>query len=220
MVIIANTNVTERHQSGANDVIVSLIDNKSKDEKPVSGDIFANLDALRLSPDSAAVVGTSELLSHVPVRKPNRHEFFRTRPEAEFWFDTGVFEDREERETFFVTPRMREALVGEIKPVLLVPIITRQRVLILWPLKLPTEGQRHSGWIETAREAAEIAKTKWVRLAADMGLGGYRIYQAEGELSEPEWPDKPLPEILQIAFRDRIVDFENHPVVRRLRGLA
>jgi len=74
--------------------------------------------------------------------------------------------------------------------------------------------------METARQAAELAKTRWVRLAADMGLGGYRIYQAEGDLSEPEWPDKPLAEILQIAFRDRIVDSENHPVVRRLRGLA
>ena len=74
--------------------------------------------------------------------------------------------------------------------------------------------------LETAREAAELAKTKWVRLAADMGLGGYRIYQAEGELSEPEWPDKPLTEIMQIAFRDRIVDTENHPVVRRLAGVG
>ena len=219
MTINANTNATEVNQGGANNLVDSLIDNKPN-EGPVQGDIFANLDALRLSADAAAVMGTSEMLSHVPVRKPNRHEFVRTRPEPEFWFDTGVFEDREERETFFVAPRMREALVGEIKPVLLVPTITRQGVLILWPLKLPTEGQRHNGWMETAREAAELAKTKWVRLAADMGLGGYRIYQAEGELSEPEWPDKQLPEILQIAFRDRIVDSENHPVVRRLRGLA
>jgi hypothetical protein len=39
-------------------------------------------------------------------------------------------------------------------------------------------------------------------------------------LSDPVWPDKPLPEIMQIAFRDRVVDSENHPVVRRLRGLA
>jgi hypothetical protein len=74
--------------------------------------------------------------------------------------------------------------------------------------------------METAREAAELAKTKWVRVRADMSLGGYRIYQAEGELSGPEWPDKPLTEILRIAFRDRIVDSEDHPVVRRLRGLA
>jgi hypothetical protein len=53
---------------------------------------------------------------------------------------------------------MREALVGEIKPVLLVQTITRQGVLILWPLKLPTEGQRHNGWMETAREAAELGR--------------------------------------------------------------
>jgi hypothetical protein len=117
-------------------------------------------------------------------------------------FGTGVYEDKEERETFFVTPSMREALVGEIRPVLLVPTITRQSVLLLWPLKLPMEGQRHNPWAETAREAAELAKTKWVRLAADMGLGGYRFYQAEGDLSEPVWPDKPLTEIMRIAFRD------------------
>jgi hypothetical protein len=185
-----------------------------------TNDIFANLDALRLSPDAAAINGTTEILSHIPLRKPNRHEFFRTRPEPQMWFDTGIFEDKEEREVFFVAPAMREALVGEIRPVILVPTITRQGVLLLWPLKLPMEGMRHNSWSETSREAAEMAKEKWIRLAPDMGLGGYRIYVAEGELSEPQWPDKPLNEIMQIAFRDRIVDSENHPVVRRLRGLA
>jgi hypothetical protein len=146
-----------------------------------TNDIFANLDALRLSSDAAAINGTTEILSHIPLRKPNRHEFFRTRPEPEMWFDTGIFEDKEEREVFFVTPAMREALVGEIRPVILVPTITRQGVLLLWPLKLPMEGMRHNSWSETARQAAEMAKAKWVRLAPDMGLGGYRIYVAEGE---------------------------------------
>ena len=100
-----------------------------------SNNIFANLDALRLSPDAAAVCGTTEVLSHIPLRKPNRHEFFRTRVEAEMWFGTGIFEDKEEREVFFVTPAMREALIGEIRPVVLCPAITRQGVLLLWPLK-------------------------------------------------------------------------------------
>jgi hypothetical protein len=185
-----------------------------------TNDIFANLDALRLSSDAAAISGTTEILSHIPLRKPNRHEFFRTRPEPEMWFDTGIFEDKEEREVFFVTPAMREALVGEIRPVILVPTITRQGVLLLWPLKLPMDGMRHNSWSETARQAAEMAKTKWVRLVPDMGLGGNRIYLAEGELSEPQWPEKPLSEIMEIAFRDRIVATDNHPVVRRLRGLA
>jgi hypothetical protein len=199
---------------------VTTSNNTFAESTPIpTQNIFANLEALRLSPDAAAVAGTSEILSHVPIRKPNRHEFFRTRSEPEFWFGTGIFEDKEEREVFFVTPGMREALVGEIKPVLLVPAMTRQGVLLLWPLKLPGDGPGRS-WAETARQAAELAKTKWARLVPDMGLGGYRIFMAEGSLPEPEWPDKPLDEILQIAFRDRIVDSENHPVVRRLRGRA
>src|SRR5271167_4757678 len=180
--------------------------------------IFSNLDALRLSPQAAVLSGTSEVLTHIPVRKPNRHEFFRTNPNPEMWFNTGIFEDKEEREVFFVTPVIRDALVGEIKPVILAVTINRQSVLSLWPLKLPTEEMRYNAWSQTAREAAELAKTNWVSMRADMSLGGYRIYKAEGQLSDPVWPDKTLNEILEIAFRDRIVDSENHPVVRRLRG--
>jgi hypothetical protein len=186
-----------------------------------ANNIFADLDALRLSPDAAVVAGTSEILSHIPIRKPNRHEFFRTHPDAEaMWLSTGVFVDREEKEVFFVTPRAREALLGEIKPVLLVTTITRQSVLIVWPLTLPTDDIRRNPWFDSASEAAELAKGSWIRMPADMSLGCYRIYQAEGQLSEPVWPDKTMNEIMEIAFRDRIVDSENHPVVRRLRGRA
>jgi len=34
-----------------------------------TNDIFANLDALRLSSDAAAISGTTEILSHIPLRK-------------------------------------------------------------------------------------------------------------------------------------------------------
>ena len=131
---MSNTAFTEGNRVGANNIVF--------EGNPAPANIFANLEALRLSPDAAAVAGTMEILSHVPIRKPNRHEFFRTRPEPEMWFDTGVFEDKEERETFFVTPAMREALVGEIRPVLLVPTMTRQSVLLLWPLRRRRLGRR------------------------------------------------------------------------------
>ena len=90
----------------------------------------------------------------------------------------------------------------------------------MWPVALPDEGGRRNAWAETAREACELAKTAWVRLAADMSLGAYRIYEAEGQLSGPVWPDKPFPELLKLAFKDRIIDSGDHPVVKRLRGLS
>ena len=133
---------------------------------------------------------------------------------------TGVFVDREEREVFFVAPELWAELAGELKPVLLVTAINRQGVTFLWPVPLPDEGGRRNAWAETAREACELAKTAWVRLTADMSLGAYRIYEAEGQLSEPVWPDKTLPELLKLGFKDRIIDSADHPVIKRLRGLS
>jgi hypothetical protein len=185
----------------------------------MSDSLFKDLEALKISPEALSGSGSArEVLTQVPVRKPNRHEFIRTHPDPGMSLATTVYTDKETRETFLVLPNMRNALLGEAKVVLIVTAITRQHVVILWPLSLPDETGRSNPWWDSAREACELSKTNWVRLAADMQLGAYRIYKAEGELSEPKWPDKTLQDYLEIGFRGRIIDSENHPVVKRLRG--
>ena len=180
--------------------------------------IFSDLSALRLSPDSATLVGTREVLTHVPVRKPNRTDFFRVHPDPDMSLVTAVFFDKEENECYLVLPEMRDALLGEIKPVVLLLTITRYGVVMIWPVRIP-EGARRDTWAETSAAAAELAKKKWIRMLADMGMGGYRIHEAQGELSDPIWPDKSFQELLEVAFRDRIIESENHPVVRKLWGI-
>jgi len=182
--------------------------------------IFSDLSALRLTDtDTASLTGTREILSHVPVRKPTRHEFFRVHPDPDMSLLSTIFVDKEERETFFVAPEMRGTLLGETKPVLLETAITAQGVVIIVPVNLPVDG-RTNPWNETMREAVERAKAEWLRMAADMRLGAYRIYKAEGQLSDPVWPEQSLGELLEIAFRGRIIDTPDHPVLRRLRGLT
>ena len=132
---------------------------------------------------------------------------------------TAVFMDKEENETFLVAPNMWAVLAGEIRPVLLLPTITRQGALMIWPMRI-VDGSRRDAWADTSAEAAGYAKEKWVRMAADKSLGAYRIYTAEGQLPDPIWPDKSLEQLLEVAFRDRVIDSENHPVVRKLRGLS
>jgi hypothetical protein len=180
--------------------------------------IFDDLDSLRLS--LAASVGTREVLTHVPVRKPSRTEWVRVHPAADMQIATGVFIDREEREVFFVVPELRAELVGELRSILMLTAITRQGVLMLWPVPLPDESGRRNAWADTAREAAETAKQQWVRVVADMALGAYRMHLAEGDLPDPVWPAKSLAELLKLAFKGRIIDSIDHPVVRRLRGLV
>ena len=182
--------------------------------------IFDDLSTLRLD-DTDLTAGVSEVLAHVAVRKPNRHEFFRVHPDEAYTLDTTVLIDKEDGgEAYLVTPSMRAALVGEARPVLLSTAITRQGSVLIWPVPLPSEDGRRNRWADTAHEAARLSKGHWVRLAADMSLGYYRIYRAEGDIPDPVWPDKPFPELLKLAFAKLVIDSPDHPIVRRLRGLS
>ena len=67
-------------------------------------------------------------------------------------------------------------------------------------------------------EAADLATKGWVRIAANMSLGAYDVFQASGQLGEPDWPATSFKDLLRIAFKDRYIDTSEHPVLRRLRG--
>ena len=51
-----------------------------------------------------------------------------------------------------------------------------------------------------------------------MALGGYRIMKAKGDLGEPEWPSLSLSELLDVAFKDRVISSEDHPIFNKLLG--
>jgi hypothetical protein len=93
-------------------------------------------------------------------------------------------------------------------------------VLFLWPVTIPPPDGRMNEWWRSVREGAELATMRWVRLKASMSLGAYEIFEAQSTMADPEWPELSFQELVRIAFRDRLIDNVDHPVVRRLRGLA
>lgn len=119
-----------------------------------------------------------------------------------------------------MAPTLRAELFSEIIPVRLYTAITRQGTVFLWPCKLPSLDGRRNGWHETALTAAALAMERWVRVAADLGLGGYQVFKAAADLPEPTWPDHSFQELLRVAFKERLIDRADHPVLCRLRGEA
>ena len=177
--------------------------------------------ALRLDQSFADTVGVKKLLTTVPVRKPNRQDFVRVHPDPAFRLTpAATIEVKEDREVYLVTPSMAQALPGEFSTVTLYLAINRQGVPFLWPVKLPGPDGKQLEWHRTAAIGAELAMTKWVRVASSMSLGAYEISEASGDHPDPVWPDYSFEEILRIAFRDRIVDRPDHTLVQRLRGIV
>jgi hypothetical protein len=63
-----------------------------------------------------------------------------------------------------------------------------------------------------------MAKAHWVRSVSNKAVSGYDILVAEGNLPEPDWPDLKFEELFDIAFRQRFIDSQEHPVIMQLLG--
>jgi hypothetical protein len=191
--------------------------------RAISGDPSPDpfdLDNLRLSQNFVDTAGVKKLLTTVPVHKPNPQDFVRVHPSPDYRMNAPMLELKSDREEYIIARPVMPELAGEFACKTLFTAINRQRVVFLWPVRLPDPDGRPMEWWRSAREAAELAMTRWLRVKANINLGAYEMTTAQSVMSEPEWPDVSFQEIIRLAFRDRLVTSLDHPVIKRLRGLA
>jgi hypothetical protein len=161
-----------------------------------------------------------KLLNTVPVGKPNPQDFVRIRHEKEFRETFAMIELKEDREYYVLQRDIARELPGEFFMATLFTCINRQHVLRLVPVKLPGPDGRVNEWHRSLMDGVEAAMHHWVRIKANMALAAYEICQATGTIPDPVWPDETFQELLRTAFRDRVVDRVDHPLIKRLRGLG
>jgi hypothetical protein len=174
--------------------------------------------ALRLDANYAAGLGVKKMLTAVPVRKPGKQEWFRVRPGDDWRLQTATFESEAERETYLVDRSLWADLAGVVRPSLILTCVSRAGDLFLWKAGLPGADGRPNHWIDSALAIAHEAETEWRRMAANMVAGHYDGFKPTAELPDPEWPDWTFREIMRTAFRGRMIDSPDHPLLRQLRG--
>jgi hypothetical protein len=147
-----------------------------------------------------------------PQAKPQGLQFVSTRT-SNIAQNLLTIELKDDREVYLVSPTLYAALQGETTCATIFTAINRQGVTFLWAVRIPPADAKDNAWWQSSREGAELAMKGWVRVKANMSLGAYEITAAESLIPEPEWPQQSFQELLRIAFKDRLVDRLDHPVV-------
>jgi hypothetical protein len=180
--------------------------------------IFADLSKLVVRQDYARN-GVKKMLVNVPVRSPDKEWFVRTHPSEEYHRRFGCIKLKDDKDKIYlVLPDLHDALEDEatFKIYDIQTAITKQGQIFLWPLRQPS-GDRQDNWAETAMVAAEAARSSWVKLKSNMHAGCYDVSQAVGNWPDPDWPIKSFPELIEIGFKGRVINNENHLVLKILR---
>lgn len=195
---------------------------KSKQEvvsiESAKGDLFSNLDNIRVSQDYDNQLGTKKELIRVPIKKPDKHEWVRVHKNEEYHVEVELIEDKEEKEIYLVHPKLHGIVSHEAVRMKLYYAITSHNDIFLWPAKMVDQNGKLDSWSKSRHKAAEKAKEKWVRVISNHNNRVYDVLIPRDELDDPKWPDHSIEEIYRVAFEERIVDDLKHPLLKMLRG--
>jgi hypothetical protein len=152
----------------------------------------------------------------IPVRKPNKKQFVRSHPSAEYRADAmPTIADETTGDVYLLDADLNlpADIENKIDLLNLVTSITTDGSVFLWCYKNSTNS-----WSDSARIAIRAASQKWVRVIADRSSNGYILEYPVVAPPDPVWPPMAFAEILETAFGSRYIDSLQHPLVRKLRG--
>lgn len=156
----------------------------------------------------------------VPVKKPNKGTFFRIRDGEEWQFAALILEHKEDNESYIVTREIAELVPGMVRAILLYLAVDRKGNPQLVPVPLPDESGRRNIWHESLLQAINLAKENWVRVVANMQAGCNDVMVAQNVPDQPHWPEQSIEQLVEIAFRGKVITDVNHPLIQGLLGLA
>ena len=164
--------------------------------------------------------GTRKIRSVIPVNRPGKMEWVQLLDHPDFLLLGAAFLDLQDGgRLYLVVPEIAAQLADDVKLVKLAPGLTRQDKLFLWPCPMILEGNTPNPWHTSHNDAFNAAKNGWIRMKSNRACGFYDIIEPKKIMPEPDWPDMSFADMLQIAFNDdHIVDRDDHPALRRLKG--
>lgn len=174
-----------------------------------------DLDNLIL-PQDFSPLGEKQI-TRLRVKKPHRLEWIAVSPDTEI--RVMLFERQYEmdKEQFIVAKSAIDILREEGKPCMLYPYVTQDGVLRLWPIRLPhPDSGKLDSYSETAHDAATRYRGKWIRVAANRKESQYEVTIMKRKAAPPRFPDLSIQDMLELAFKDKIIDSLDHPAIADL----
>jgi hypothetical protein len=165
------------------------------------------------------VANTEASSSVVEVRRPPKGTFFTVPEEVGKPWQHRAFYfllELEGRDPFVVAEAVAKAKRDEedtIRPVLLARYVTMAGDEGLWPLKLDRPDGKSNAWNVSALNILELAAGgRWVRIVSMRKHYRHQLSRKKFDEVPPKFSERSLRELVDIAFKGRVVDRLDHEI--------
>ncbi len=176
-----------------------------------------DLKELALSQDFPSMAPTTANAAAPSIRKPSPQWWVAFSKNLKHRQVFPLLEMKDDREYFVVAPQLRDALVEEWHPILLVLFQTRQGAFFLCPIRMPDQNGKLDTWNTSGHNILHTYAEQWIRRQSDMQAGGYRVVIPISPYEPPMWPEN-TDKLFEDALKGRVIDSLDHPTIKKLRG--
>jgi hypothetical protein len=178
------------------------------------------LEDLRLDQSFDETAKSERILIHVPVETPSAQRWIRVHPEPAYrWQDMAMLSMKDEGEHYLLHPSVARAISeDEWRRVTIYVVVDRQGQVSLWPIPQPPAEGKDNMWHKTARECAELAMTKWIRVKRERKIGYVPYHKPNLVIPDPDLAALPPgQQLVDIAFKDGMfIKDLTHPILEDL----
>ena len=178
--------------------------------------------------EAAAVSQTAPKPTVMQVKKPHKQATVAIHPHTEMRFILQCFVLHGEAEgktgdrTYYpILPHVAELVFESVIPVLFVPYVTVGGTLMLWPISMKRDSRGElNSWHASALDVVDeyAASGEWIRVIPNQDAGGYDV-KIMAVATKPKFPNTSKQEILDLAFKKRLIKDTNHPIIKSQLGL-
>jgi hypothetical protein len=179
------------------------------------GNPFADLAKLRQSQDYEEFLG-GEAVTRLLVRPLKEGVLLRINPDPNYSL-IGMYTVQTKQGTYFIFPQFRDALGPLPRRCNLYVAVDghNQYFLLLIRRPNPGSGQEDNPWYTTACDVAAAATKDWIKVTKPVD-GGWGRRPVEHTMFKPDWPTKPMGELLNNAFPDdHVVNSLGHDLIKQ-----
>ena len=180
--------------------------------------VTSMLDELRLPDNYSKSIGGIKLPIKPSFGKLNQHRFSRVHPDPEFQFPVLLVEDKDTKETYIATRLMSSYLGKSATPKILRLAVDNAGVPRIIAQPIANIDSQSNLWATSMNDAIKRAENTWIRIESNMDSKQYTIFEANGDLGDPTWPEQTMGELIDEIFANKIISSPDHPYIKQLQG--
>ena len=177
-----------------------------------------DLDAIAL-PQNFSDLAAVQTDAAIKIQKPPKQTWFAPHPDQKLLRQFATMEDHGDFKAIYVlNPTVLVDLEkSDWASRILVPCITRQGTLFLWPVRVPDDEGKLDSWSRSALEIVTSSGGEWIRISANHEAQGYVSCKPVTPPPAPVWPDD-ISGLIKKAVVQRLISSKDHPLLKLLRG--